>query len=196
MTEVDDALTIIVPTIGRPSLRNTLDSIASQLQMFDQVFVVADGIYPESKALVKTFGIQYGYFEFADGPTGDWGARARNFGIDLAQKAYIAFMDDDDEYLPGAFVSIKKAIQEHPGSPFLFRMMHKKRIIWEKPEVSVGNVSTQMVLVPNDPLKIPRYTERYEGDYDFIKGVGDLYPAFIWREEITSILIKSNGKPE
>lgn len=200
MTEINDALTIIVPTIGRASLRNTLDSIASQLQIFDQVFVVADGIYPESKALVKPYGIQYTYFELPDGPHHDWGARARNFGIERAAKAYIAFMDDDDQYLPGAFLSMKDAIRNRPGSPFLFRMMHGKSILWRQREVTLGNVSSQMVVVPNDQKKLGRFTDRYEGDFDFIQKTARLYSSkidpFIWREEITSILIKSNGKPE
>jgi glycosyltransferase involved in cell wall biosynthesis len=199
MTEVDDALTIVVPTIGRPSLRNTLDSIACQLQMFDQVFVVADGNYPASNTLVQQYGIQYGYFELANGPHNDWGARARNFGIDLAKKAYIAFMDDDDHYLPGAFEFIKNAIQMSPGNPFMFRMIHGKNIIWTRNELALGNVSSQMVVVPNDRKKLGRFTDRYEGDYDFIKQTADLYSTdydpFIWREEIISILFKANGKP-
>lgn len=200
MIEVDDALTIVVPTIGRPSLKNTLDSIASQIQMFDQVFIVADGIYPQSKALAKTYGIQYGYFEFADGPAGDWGARARNFGVDLAKKAYIAFMDDDDQYLPGAFAFIKNAIKTFPGDPFMFRMIHGKSMLWTRNDLAVGNVSSQMVVVPNIKKKLGRFTSRYEGDFDFIKSTADLYATdydpFIWREEIISILFKANGRPD
>lgn len=198
MAEVDDALTIIVPTIGRDSLKNTLDSIASQLQMVDEVFVIADGNYPESKELVKKYGIQYGYFTIPDGPHHDWGARARNFGIDLSKKAYIAFMDDDDQYLPGAFGFIKNAIQAFPGNPLMFRMIHGKSILWRQNKMVVGNVSTQMVVVPNNPKKLARFTDRYEGDFDFIKGTADLYSTnydpFIWREEVISILFKANGK--
>lgn len=199
MVEIDDALTIIIPTIGRPSLQDTLDSIASQIGPFDQVFVVADGTYPESRCLVENYGIQYGYFEINDGPHHDWGARARNFGISIAKKAYIAFMDDDDRYLPGAFAFIKNAIHLFPGNPFLFRMIHGKSMIWTRNELVLGNVSSQMVVVPNDCTKLSRFTDRYEGDFDFIKGTADLYSTdydpFIWREEIISILFKANGKP-
>lgn len=199
MTEIDDALTIVIPTIGRPSVKNTLDSIVPQLQMFDQVFVIGDGSYPETRKLVAEYGIQYGYFEIPGGPHNDWGARARNFGIDLAKKAYITFMDDDDLYLPGAFSFIKSAIQAFPGNPFMFRMIHGKSMIWTRNELAVGNVSSQMVVVPNDKKKLAKFTDRYEGDFDFIKGTADLYSTdydpFIWREEIISILFKANGKP-
>jgi len=196
MTEIDDALTIVIPTIGRSSVKDTLDSIAPQLEMFDQVFVVGDGAYPETKKLVQQYGIQYGYFEIPGGPHHDWGARARNFGIDLAKKAYITFMDDDDRYLPGAFRHIKGAIQEKPGHSFMFRMIHGKSILWKTREVCLGNVSSQMIAVPNIKSKLGRFTERYEGDFDFISSISNYYPQFIWREEIISILFQANGKPQ
>lgn len=199
MKEIDDALTIVIPSIGRPTLENTLNSIASQLERFDQVFVVGDGHYPETKKLVGKYGIQYGYFEMAGGPHHDWGARARNFGVDLAKKAYIAFMDDDDQYLPGAFKHIKNAIKSFNGYPFMFRMMHTRSIIWTTPDLFVGNVSSQMVVVPNDKAKLGRFTDRYEGDFDFIQSTADKYSVyhnpFLWREEIISVLFKANGKP-
>lgn len=200
MSEIDDALTIVIPTIGRPSLQNTLESIAPQLQMFDQVFVMGDGCYPESRKLVNKYGIQYGYFEIPGGPHHDWGARARNLGIEMAKKAYITFMDDDDLYLPGAFVNIKSAIKSFSGNPLMFRMIHKKSMIWTRDELAVGNVSSQMVAVPNNPKKLGRFTDRYEGDFDFIKATADLYATdydpIIWRQEIISILFKANGKPD
>jgi len=199
MTEIDDALTIIIPTIGRSSINKTLDSIALQLEMHDQVFVIGDGSYPETKKLVQQYGVQYGYFEIPNGPHHDWGARARNFGIDLAKKAYIIFMDDDDEYLPGAFRCIKSAIQQKPGYPFMFRMIHGKNTLWKDHEIRIGNVSSQMVAVPNIKTKLGRFTERYEGDFDFIRSTADFYfpdyNPFVWRDEIISILFKANGNP-
>lgn len=198
MNDIDDALTIIIPTIGRSSIKNTLDSIAFQLEMHDQVFVIGDGIYPETKKLVQQYGVQYGYFEIPDGPHHDWGARARNFGIELAKKVYITFMDDDDQYLPGAFQHIKTAIRKNPGHPFIFRMIHGKNILWKTRELYLGNVSSQMVAVPNIKSKLGCFSERYEGDFDFIKSISDYYSEtltpFIWREEIISILFQANGK--
>jgi glycosyltransferase involved in cell wall biosynthesis len=196
--EIDDALTIIVPTVGRPSLEKTLDSIASQIRRFDQVFVVGDGIYPESRKLVQKYGVQYAYFELPDGPHHDWGARARNFGIEIAKKAYIAFMDDDDHYLPWAFEIIKEAVHRFPGHPFIFRMQHEEQTIWKTTELSVGNVSSQMIIVPNDQKKLGRFSDRYEGDFDFIKSTADFYSPegnpFIWSEDVISVLLKANGK--
>jgi glycosyltransferase involved in cell wall biosynthesis len=197
---IDDSLTIILPTIGRPSLKATLDSIAMQIGRYDQVFVVADGHYPAAKKLVDSYGIQYGYFEIPGGPHGDWGARARNFALPLSKKGYISFMDDDDCYLPGAFAAIRRAIQELPGKLFLFRMFHGTTILWRREELTLGNVSSQMVVVPNRQDKLGRFTERYEGDFDFIESTAGLYAdgydPFIWRKEIIAILFKANGKPD
>ena len=200
MTEIDDALTIVIPTIGRSSLEATLDSIACQIEMFDQVFVIGDGTYPETRKLVQKYGIQYGYFELKDGPHHDWGATARNFGIEIAKKAYIAFMDDDDRYLPGAFKCIKTAIQTFPGHPFMFRMLHEREILWKTNELCIGNVSSQMVVVPNIQAKLGRFSERYDGNFDFIRSTADFYfpdyNPFIWCEDIISVLFKVNGKPD
>lgn len=197
MNEPDDALSIIVPTVGRPSLKDTLESILTQIKPCDQILVIADGVYPESRQFVETKGTQFTYIELADGPHHDWGARARNLAIPLATKAYIAFMDDDDQYLSGAFKSMKNAIRAFPGRPFLFRMKHGKRIIWTRRELFMGNVSSQMVLFPNKQDKLARFTDRYEGDYDFIQRTADRwspgYDPFVWREEVTSILLKANG---
>lgn len=195
---IDDSLTIIVPTIGRTTLKITLDSIAAQLGLYDQVFVVGDGVYPESKKLVEPYGIQFGYFELPDGPHQDWGARARNFAVSIAKKAYISFMDDDDSYLPGAFTAIRNAIHESPGKPLIFRMLHGRDILWRQNKIFIGNVSSQMIVVPNDPSKLGRFSERYEGDHDFIASTADLYgsgnKSFVWRSELIAILVKANGK--
>ncbi len=197
--EIDDALTIVVPTIGRDSLENTLDSIKSQMHQFDQVFVVADGKFPHSRKLVSTYGVQFGYFDLPAGPHNDWGARARNYGLSMAKKAYVCFMDDDDEYLPGAFQAIRAAIHEFPGNPFMFRMLHGGQIIWKNKEIEIGNVSSQMIVVPNDQGRLGRFTDRYEGDFDFIRSTADLYfpdhNPFVWREDLIAVLFKANGKP-
>jgi glycosyltransferase involved in cell wall biosynthesis len=197
---IDDSLTIILPTIGRPSLKAALDSISNQIGRYDQVFVIGDGQYPRCQRLVDSYGIQYAYFELPDGPHNDWGARARNFAIPLAKKGYISFMDDDDCYLPGAFGLIRRAIQEAPGKPFMFRMLHGTTILWAREEVALGNVSTQMTVLPNQQDKLGRFTERYEGDFDFIQSTAGLYARgydpFTWRKEIIAILFKANGKTD
>jgi glycosyltransferase involved in cell wall biosynthesis len=196
----DDSLTIILPTIGRLSLKASLDSISMQMGPHDQVFVIGDGQYPESRKLVDTYGIRYAYFELPQGPHRDWGARARNFALPLAKKGYISFMDDDDCYLPGAFAAIRRAIHEFPGKPFLFRMLHGTSILWRTEEIALGNVSSQMVVLPNQQSKLGRFTERYEGDFDFIESTAGLYARgydpFIWRKEIIAILFKANGKKD
>jgi len=196
--EIEDSLTIVVPTIGRSSLTKALESIACQLGRYDQVFVVGDGIYPEARRAIQSYDDRFTYFELSDGPHYDWGARARNFAIERAKKSYIAFMDDDDESLPGAFAAIKGAVHEFPGHPFMFRMKHGSSVLWRTKEIAIGNVSSQMVVVPNDQKRLGRFTERYEGDYDFIRSTADFYfpdyNPYIWREELISVLFKANGK--
>lgn len=183
------SISIIVPTIGRASLLAALRSIASQIELDDEVLVSADGLQPDARAMTALFNSRFRYIESAV-RANDWGATPRNEALELARCSAIVFMDDDDVYLPGALDAIRCGLEECPGRPLIFRMLHRGRIIWGKPELFLGNVSTQMFAVPNLPGRVGRWTKRYEGDYDFIFETVALYPAgsVIFREEIIAEL--------
>lgn len=81
----------------------------------------------------------------------------------------------------------------------MFRMLYEDSMLWKNNELAIGNVRSQMVVVRNDQKKLGRFTDRYEGDFDFIRSTADLYwPAqnpFIWSEDVIAVLFKANGKP-
>ena len=165
-------LSIVVPTVSRPTLKRTLDSIAPQLhegEEGDEVIVIGDGHQPDAKALVANYGPNFWYTHTA--PTGHWGNEQRNKGMDIAIGTHICFMDDDDVYTPGALDAIRETIEEHgEDRPLMFKMLwyDGELVLWRTPDVYVGNVGTPMFVVPNDPWALGRYTERYQGDYDWI----------------------------
>lgn len=185
------SLSIIVPTIGRPTLHNTLVTIRLQLAEEDEVLVVGDGKQPEAKEIVSQFGGRMTYME-SPGPARDWGATPRNYGIERAQGTHFVFMDDDDVFLPNAFDAFRMAIEENPDKPQLFKMYREGKVLWEEPVVKVGNVSTQMYLIPNVPGKVGRWTREYEGDFHFLKETLSYYPegheAIVWMNKIVASL--------
>jgi glycosyltransferase involved in cell wall biosynthesis len=146
------SLSIVVPSVGRPALAKALNSIALQVQAGDEILVDINN----------------------DQFVGN-GARQRT--MMKARGSHICFLDDDDEYAPGALDAIRAAVEEHPSRILLFRMKFcntdnpsfpQGTVLWADPEVRESNVATEMVVVPNIPQKLGTWGRRYAGDYDFI----------------------------
>lgn len=188
----DDSISVIIPTIGRLSLAATLDSMIHQIDDDDQVIVVGDGPQPVARSIAGAYDGKVKYLETPE-RANDFGATPRNFGIDVADRPYLAFMDDDDVYLPGAFGSIKDGLRQCPGRPHLYRMIWMQNVIWSVPAVFPANVGTHMVILPNVKSKLARWKSHYEADFDFICETGLLYPpemSYVFREEVIACLTK------
>lgn len=184
------SISVVIPTIGRYSIRRTLESILGQTRKQDEVVVVGDGPCKFKHNFFQDFGPQVRYYELPF-RTWDWGGVPRNIGIRHSKNEYIAFMDDDDIYLKKAFNAMHQAIDRHKGRAFLFRMQHRDKIIWDTQELKVGNVSTQMILMPNNKERIPFWESNYEADFKFISDLADLQPAhapIMWMPAVISCL--------
>jgi len=127
---------------------------------------------------------------------GSWGVTGghagRVEGIKQATGTHLAFMDDDDEYTPGAMQLMREAACD---VPVIFRMAHYTHgVLWRNKRVQFGNVSTQMYLVPNDPERLGTW-EPYApglaepgGDFTFMRQCVDKMGEPVWREEVIAIL--------
>lgn len=172
------SLSIIVPTKGRWTLERTLDSIRPQLAPDDELIVV----HKEEVVLDPSLGR---------------GGAEKVEGAARATRTHLAFMDDDDIYLPGAL----EAMRTHATDvPVVFRMDGSRvgiGTIWREPVLRYTNVSTQMFVVPNDPAKLGVWVphEQYGvggkpagQDFTFLKGCCERMGAPVWREEVISQL--------
>jgi glycosyltransferase involved in cell wall biosynthesis len=92
-------VSVIIPTHNRPELlRKTLTSVLAQTYQDFEVIVVDDGLLERSDKVIASFDdlrIKYIQHETERG-----GSAARNTGIRAASGVFIAFLDDDDEWLP------------------------------------------------------------------------------------------------
>ena len=90
---------MIIPTVDRPEfLGAALRSVLSQTVGDFEVLVIDDGSTTDLLPLLEKFAddrIRYFRHESRRGE-----AAARNLGIRNARGAYLAFLDDDDEWLP------------------------------------------------------------------------------------------------
>jgi glycosyltransferase involved in cell wall biosynthesis len=107
------SVTVVIPTIGRPSLRRALDSAVAQ-DTPTEIVVVLDDPSEESavRAVLEGSGAQ---LVVTSGRVG--GAAARNIGADAGSAPYIAFLDDDDWWEPGKLRKQRAALEDAPGSP-------------------------------------------------------------------------------
>lgn len=140
------SISYIIPSLNRETLQRTIASI--EMRSSDEICVEYD--IPKSNR---------------------WGNDQRNKAIARAKGDYLAFMDDDDYYLPGYRQEIEEAINENPGKALLFQMQYpdSKRVLWDTKEIKPGNVSTPQIVCPNTP----EFATEWEGgrnmaDYLFI----------------------------
>ena len=95
-------VSIVIPTYNRKSLvKRAMDSALEQDYTDFELLVVDDRSTDGTAALISEAAtadsrIRYLRNEYQQGPAG-----ARNFGIDHARGEYMAFLDSDDQWLPG-----------------------------------------------------------------------------------------------
>ena len=170
-------ISFIVPTIGRPSLLQTLASI--ECWPGDEVLVVGN-VREVTKGAVRYIPCP---------PGGDWGHSERNFATPLARCKYIAHIDDDDTYAAGTRALMADAMRQAPGRPTLFRMRYPNGItLWDQPEIRCGNVGTPMMLIPNMPTKLGRWESFVGGDCAFLQNSKWAAEDYNWRPEVIALL--------
>jgi glycosyltransferase involved in cell wall biosynthesis len=116
---LDVLVSVLVPTYKRSDLLpRALDSILAQTYKNIEIVVVDDNA-PGSVHRAKTEQLMHRYMEENQsvkyvqtaGATG--GGAARNFGLRHCTGEYIAFLDDDDRYLPDKIEIQLAFMQEH-----------------------------------------------------------------------------------
>ena len=93
-------VSIVIPTHNRPELlKRAILSVLAQTYRDFEVIVVDDGDKPHAKNVVDGFAdVRFRYI--AHEPANRGGSVTRNTGIKESRGEYIAFLDDDDEWLP------------------------------------------------------------------------------------------------
>lgn len=93
-------ISIIVPTHNRAAmLERAIDSIFRQSYKKIEVIIIANGCTDNTTEVVKHLQEKYQTIHFLNYVEPLGGAEARNRGLDAMQGEYVAFLDDDDEWL-------------------------------------------------------------------------------------------------
>ena len=105
-------VSVIIPTYNRAAyLELTLRSVVGQSLESIEVIVVDDGSPNEDTAKICEQFNKVSYFKInnSGGP-----ATPRNYGIKKARGEYIAFVDDDDIWLPGKLEAQVAVLEKNP----------------------------------------------------------------------------------
>ncbi|MGS0683819.1 glycosyltransferase family 2 protein [Nakamurella sp. GG22] len=94
-----DAVSVVIPTTGRPELLRAVRSVNNQRPAIDtEIIVVIDA--SERPAVIDRLPAGAPITVLSTGGGGG-GCRARNLGVDHATGRWVAFLDDDDEWDSG-----------------------------------------------------------------------------------------------
>jgi glycosyltransferase involved in cell wall biosynthesis len=92
-------VSVIIPTYNRAaSIGNAIRSVLDQTETDFEILVVDDASTDDTKSAVKAF--QDSRIRYCLQPVNKGDAASRNAGIKQSLAPYIAFLDDDDEWLP------------------------------------------------------------------------------------------------
>src|SRR5260221_4242399 len=92
-------ISVVIPTVGRPALVvRAVASVLAQTLADLEVIVVIDG--PDPATLAALAGIADPRLRVLENPTPLHVGATRNRGVAEARAPWIAFLDDDDEFLP------------------------------------------------------------------------------------------------
>ncbi len=107
-----------------------------------------------------------------------------------ATGSHLAFLDDDDVFLPGAIDAMRQAACT---SPVIFRMRysHDGRELWQDQDLRAGNVGTPMIFVPNRPALLGTWAGWGSdtcGDFRFIYETVEKMGEPVWNETVVALI--------
>lgn len=165
---------VVVPTHNRAALiGRALSSVLPQCGEGDEVIVVDDGSTDDTEARLAPYRGRVAYKKVPNGGAG----RARNLGMDLARNPLIAFLDSDDEWLPGKLRLQRALFQARPDvlSCFTdFGYKHSSGSERRRRNFAGCEHLIEGFLGPRVPFS--SIAPLPEGQSDFELRVGDLYP--------------------
>jgi len=127
-------ITFIIPTIGRKTLENSINSLLTQTISDWKAIILFDGINPTiniNDNRIKIIQIE------KLGLNINSAGNVRNYGMSLVNSKWIAFLDDDDIISFDYIETFYKELKIYPDLDVLiFRMKQDNRII---PKLSTDN---------------------------------------------------------
>lgn len=98
---MNELVSVVIPTHNRADLLpRAIDSVLNQTYSNFEIIVVSDGSTDNTEEVVKSYSDKDSRIRFIGYSPARGGNIARNTGIVAAKGEYVAFLDDDDEWMP------------------------------------------------------------------------------------------------
>ncbi len=110
-------ISVVIPTYNRAHLvGRAIASALAETRPGDEVIVVDDGSTDDTRKAVEKYFHNIRYVKLPNGGAG----KARNRGIQEATRDFLAFLDSDDEWIPGTLDLKRRFLQARPDVLFCF----------------------------------------------------------------------------
>lgn len=169
--------TVLIGSIGRPSLRQTLDSIAQQARVpGDQVIVAFDAFEQTAadlaarQALVAAYGPGFESCLYDSGY--HW------FGIEqinhalrtmLLTGSHVFTLGDDDIFVDGAYATLRPLCAADPLRPILYQFLAPWReVLWAEPTMQRSRISGCCIAAPRAAVGCFPTRQYVEHDFDWM----------------------------
>jgi glycosyltransferase involved in cell wall biosynthesis len=172
-------VTIILPTYNRAGLiTRAIDCALKQIISGDEIIVVDDGSTDNTVQVLSPYREKIKYFKIPNSGAG----AARNFGIRNSRNPLVAFLDSDDEWMPGKLELQRNFMEKCPDALCCFTDF----AVTFKGGGEARNFLINWHKDPRPWDEILNPGEKYSlicplpaGIEDFKYYVGDLYPSML-----------------
>ncbi|OLZ11611.1 glycosyltransferase family 2 protein [Sulfobacillus thermosulfidooxidans] len=126
-------ISVIIPTVHNHTIKRALSSIATQNSLdlsAVEVFVIRDGQAPFTRQELGSYPFTLHLLGLLPG---QGAAGARNVGLHFSSGQYIAFLDDDDEWLPNHLALTIPLVEKTQGIVFTDAELYHVQEGWHEP---------------------------------------------------------------
>jgi glycosyltransferase involved in cell wall biosynthesis len=119
-------ISVVTPTWQRHHLlvERCIPSVAQQSVQVQHV-VCSDGPDSDLRHILKNYNVTYVELEEHAIDACNYGARARNRGLEAATGDYIAYLDDDNAFRPHHVEMLATALESSPPCDFVYSQMYR-----------------------------------------------------------------------
>lgn len=131
-------VSVVIPTHNRADLLpRAIKSVQAQTWTDLEIVVVSDGSEDDTKAVVEALAKDDDRIKFIEYFPARGGNIARNTGIENASGEYVAFLDDDDEFMPEKLEKQMAVMQSDPQIGLVYTGVH---IIYVNEDIAYSSI--------------------------------------------------------